>query len=462
MGVAIQDMMKRLPPWGLGTLASLLIIGWGTLPVHGAPVPFLTGQGQDVSFRSFEDDAGGFYLAWTNQEAGKLIGLCAQHIDAKSQTQWGVAGLCITARLASAKDWNGLADGRGGLMLFWDETDGVHAQRFHPGAGERPEKGILLSTSTALQPDAVADATGGTLVVWRESLPSGRSVLLAQRMDADGQPVWPKGGIRVSLRASNQTNPRVIFDNMSGMIVAWRDEANSASELRVQRIDFQANRLWGLEGMKVTAPVGASEFPQIAPLGTGEAVLAWTGAAGGTSQIFLQKVGPDPALKWGDMTLASNIPTSYNRWNPVLLGAEDGGTWIAWEDFRNQLNYQIQLNHLHEDGRSPWPGGEIAVAPAPGDQGKIAMTHDGKEGVCASWIDNRLATIGLYIQEVDGSGNRLQGKQGTRLADQLSKPSVPQLVSLRPGRVAVIWADRPKKGQWSLFWSIVPAPGPGQ
>jgi len=62
-------------------------------------------------------------------------------------------------------------------------------------------------------------------------------------LDAEGKPVWPRGGIRVSLRASHQTNPRVIYDNVSGMIVAWRDEVNSASELRVQRIDFQGNRL---------------------------------------------------------------------------------------------------------------------------------------------------------------------------------------------------------------------------
>ena len=86
---------------------------------------------------------------------------------------------------------------------------------------------------------------------------------------------------------------------MSGMIVAWRDEVNNASELRVQRIDFQANRLWTLEGLRITSPLGVSEFPQIAPLGTGEVVLAWDGSVRQTNQIFLQKVGPEPKLKWG-------------------------------------------------------------------------------------------------------------------------------------------------------------------
>src|SRR5207302_8474553 len=135
-----------------------------------------------------------------------------------------------------------------------------------------------------------------------------------------------KSGIRVSLRASYQTNPRVVYDNESGMIVAWRDEVNTASELRVQRIDFQGNRFWTLEGLSVTAPMGLSEYPQIAPAGTGAAVMAWTASQDQTNQIFLQKVGPNAALQWGDMKLASSSPILDSRWNPLLVGAEGGGT----------------------------------------------------------------------------------------------------------------------------------------
>jgi hypothetical protein len=313
-----------------------------------------------------------------------------------------------------------------------------------------------MSTSTAIQPDAVPDALGGTLVVWREAILFGtRSVIMAQRLDQDGTPLWPAGGIRVCLRASNQTNPRVVYDNMSGMIVAWRDEANNASELRVQRIDFEENRLWGLEGLKITAPVGASEYPTIASLGTGGVVIAWTGSVNQTNQIFLQRVGPEPVLKWPSPTFASRGPVAYNRWNPVLIGDDTGGTWIGWEDFRNQENFQIQLNHLSGNGSSVWSGGEIAAAPAQGEQGKMAMMGDGKDGVWLSWIDSRLSTVALYAQDVDASGRRLQGPRGRLVADQLRRPSFPQLVSLGLVKAAIAWSDKPKKNQWTLSWSIL-------
>ncbi len=438
---------------------------WGVLAynVSAAPVPFATGTGEFISFRTFEDDGGGFYLVWTDRKQDPSFALLAQHINSEGQPLWEAGGLLIAPRLFSAQDWSGLADGQGGVTLFWDEQDGVHAQRFRPdGSRRRPGNSVQMSSSTAIQPDAVPDADGGTLIVWREELPVGRSVLMAQRRDANGQPLWPQSGLRVSLRASNQTNPRVVYDNVSGLIVAWRDEVNNASELRVQRIDFQGNRLWGLEGLKVTAPVGLSEFPQIAPLGTGEVVVAWTASADQTNQIFLQKAGPERSLKWGTMPLPSRVPVQYNRWNPILLGDEDGGAWMTWEDFRNQVNYQLQINHLDGVGKSAWAGGEIAVAPGTGDQGKATMAHDGDDGVWVAWIDNRLATIGLYVQEMDGSGTLLQGKSGHLVADQLRKPSIPQLVGLKPGRAAIVWADQPKKGQWALFWAFVQAPQANQ
>ena len=84
--------------------------------------------------------------------------------------------------------------------------------------------------------------------------------------------------------------------------------------------------------------------------------------------------------------------------------------------------------------------------------------QDGKNGVWLAWIDSRLSTVGLYIQEIDGSGQRLQGPRGHLIMDDLRKPSFPQLVSLGLGKEAIIWAERPKKDQWTLSWDVVANP----
>ncbi len=423
-------------------------------PLWSAPPPPIHVQGKIISFRGFEDDAGGFYLVWAEDKVGRGTSLYAQHLSSGGQPAWGSpSGILAAEHLLSPKDWSGLADGRGGLLLFWDEPDGIHFQRFGPDGLKKTPKALHLSSMTVSQPDATNDAQGGTLVVWGEKHPSGRSVLKAQRLSVKGDPVWASGGLRISLRASHQTNPRVIFDNMSGLIIAWRDEVNQASEMRVQRIDFEGNLLWGLEGVKVFAPVGTSEFPMMVPLGTGEAVLTWTAPQRQVMQTFLQKVGPKGVLQWENGKLASGPPNASNQWNPVLAGDAEGGTWIAWEDYRDEKHYQAQLHHLKGDGTPAWGGGEIAIAPAAGDQGKIALALDQDRSVWAAWVDNRRATVGLYAQKIDQKGHRIFGPKGRLLVDRLSKPSRPQVIPLAPGQAAVVWADGPKKDRWTLHWT---------
>jgi len=438
------------------TVSVLVGLVLRVIPAYASPVPFFVGQGPAQPFRCFEDDHGGFYLVWISSATGKGYALTSQHLNSEGRSLWKSPGLLVSSQATSSQDWSGLADGQGGLTLFWDERDGVHAQRFAAdGSRRRAGNSIRISTATAIQPDAVADAIGGTLLVWRQTLAEGRSVILAQRVNQEGKPVWMPGGLRVSLRASHQTNPRVVYDNMSGMIVAWRDEANQSSELRVQRIDFEGNRLWTLEGLRITAPLGAAEFPAIVPAGTGSVAIAWTEGVNQTNQTRLQKVGPDPVLKWESPVFAASGAGPHNCWNPLLFGDEAGGTWIAWEDYRDQVNYQLELNHLNASGVSLWPVGEIAVAPAPGDQGKTAITGNGNKGVWLAWIDNRLATVGLYLQEIDGSGSRNLGDGGRLIADHLSRPSRPQLVSLSAGRTAVIWTEQSRKDQWILSWVTI-------
>jgi len=100
------------------------------------------------------------------------------------------------------------------------------------------------------------------------------------------------------------------------------------SELRVQRIDFQEeNRLWTLEGLKITAPVGRFGIPQYLSIRDGGSRhrLGWGPSRQNETKIFSSKGRPgNRTLKWGDKTLASNIPILYNRWNPVLVGDEEG------------------------------------------------------------------------------------------------------------------------------------------
>lgn len=432
------------------------VFAQGRQPEDG-PRPFVSQLNSAPFSRLYEDDHGGFYMVWTREDTPKHPILYAQRFDRQVQGVWSSSAQVVAPHLSTASDWSGLADGQGGLTLFWDESDGIHAQRFKmDGTRMRELPSVLMSTATAIQPQAVPDASGGTFIVFLKKIEPNRSVLMAQHFDVQGQRQWVSGGIRASLRPSSQSNPRIVYDDMSGMIVAWRDIYNEASELRMQRVDSQGNLLWGPEGVRVTGPMGAADSPIIAPLKAGAAVVAWNMEEYLQKRIYLQRVGPDPALQWGPHgRMASDPNVRYHRWDPVLRSDGFGGIWIAWQDFRNQLTYQIQVNHLNSEGLPAWVMGEISVAPAPGDQGRVAMMEDGEGGVWLAWIDNRNATVGLYAQHIDDKGRRLLGVSGKLLVANIEKPSTPQIVSLGEGRAVIAWTQRHSNKEYALYWQVL-------
>ena len=111
-------------------LSVLFGVGLVAFPSHASPSdPFFIGKGPVQRFRCFEDDHGGFYLVWIGGQEAKTLTLMSQHVSPAGRWLWSSPGLVISSQVTSSEDWSGLADGQGGLTLFWDEADGVHAQR---------------------------------------------------------------------------------------------------------------------------------------------------------------------------------------------------------------------------------------------------------------------------------------------------------------------------------------------
>src|ERR1035438_7542314 len=139
----------------LGALAGVI----STVYAYDSAASSYVGQGAVKPFRAFEDDRGGFYITWADIGMDQAWALRAQHMDSAGHALWDSSGILVSSSISSMKDWSGLADGRGGLTLFWDERNGVHAQRFlSDGERLRPGASVLMSTMAAIQPDAVADA----------------------------------------------------------------------------------------------------------------------------------------------------------------------------------------------------------------------------------------------------------------------------------------------------------------
>ena len=434
----------------------------GRQPVPRSETPYVTLAANAFSFRTFEDDHGGFYLIWPQMENGQST-LMAQHMDAQGITLWPGLGLTLVQALDPDSAWDAAHDANGGVLLSWEKNGHVLAQRFDPNgkpAWEVRRERVSVDVSTQSAPTLVADGSGGAFVVWQDQLPLPRQVLMAQHINAFGAPLWSSKGSRVSLRPSEQKSARIVYDGNAGVIVVWNDFREDASQLQAQRLNYQGNRLWGLEGILVTAPAGEPDrAPHLGEVGRGSAVFAWKASSSAADRLFLQLADASGKLRWGQGIELNK--GNWQEWNPVLHGDGAGGTWVAWEDFRNNQNWVAYAEHLKVDGTPGWPGIETAMTTIHSDQGHLGITDDGQGGILTSWVDNRNGTVGVYLQEINPQGTALLGPDGLLIVNHLVNPQSPRIISLTPGLAAVFWADAVSKGHWALYWKRVPLTPPG-
>jgi hypothetical protein len=441
-------------------LCSTSVFAQGRHPAAPGLQPFLTEQSDAFRFRSIEDDHGGFYLVWTHEVSPGSFTLNAQHVNDQGATLWALPGKPVVQALSSIDNWDIFPDGHGNLTLTWIAADLPRLQRYDAGGQALWPNDLTVTASSApcRAPTGVVDALGGVYLVWSEKDFPDRWVLVAQHTDLQGKSNWYVNGIRVSQRPSEQRHPRMVYDGQAGVIIAWKDFRESASQMQAQRLDYRGNRLWGDQGIVITAPAGPPhEAPILEPLGNGQAVLAWVAQQSGKNRLFLQSMTAAGAFRWAALGL--NITFGdWDQWNPVLYGDGQGSIWTGWEDFRNGSQWQVYVGNLNSDAHIVWPSGEVALAPYTADQGKLALVDDGLKGVFGVWVDNRLGHPGIYAQEVNSQGLLLMGPQGTPVIKNMTDAGLPKIINLAEGRAAVFWTDKPAKGRWAFYWTALQTP----
>ncbi|HVO33109.1 MAG TPA: hypothetical protein VMU17_04280 [Elusimicrobiota bacterium] len=437
-------------------VAAASAYGMGRRPQGTSPIPLAAEKSDAIDYRMIEDDQGGFYALWSHEASTDTFSVYGQHIDTAGGATWDKPGIPLAHGIPDDISWDGFADGKGGFIVTWNEDGAIKAQRFGANGKGKWDENLRINTSSSpvSRPVGIADADSGAFIIWPEKRYSERWVLVAQHVNGSGIDIWNPDGQRISLYPSNQRDPRVVYDGASGAVVAWRETRDRAVRVQAQRLDYQGNLLWGQEGALVTTPAGAAaDFTRIEPLGRGMTVTAWLTSMSGVSRLMLQGISAEGHPLWDPRGLQFS-PGGWDEWNPFLLAAGDGTAWAGWEDHRNLEHWQIYVGAADRQGQPLFESNDFALAPSRSDQGRIALAEDGRHGLFGVWLDNRLGDDALFMQRIDDQGHRRLGESGRLLVRNLRKPQPPKMITLAPGRAAVLWADAINPGEWGLYWVL--------
>ena len=377
------------------------------------------------------------------------------------------------------------ADGSGGAIIVWSAGKGARVQRID-SQGNRlwgsEGRQIYSYSKHPVGPLAAGDDKGGAILAWTDENPTSEEIpqwgIYVQRLDAEGNVVWPEGGISISAGPFDVNHSQVemitesliglINDGASGAILLWYNEIQTGDSwkttMHAQRINADGGCLWGEQGIQIC---GTSPDPRWAKLisdGSGGAVVVWEDNRGPDTDIYAQRISSDGRLLWPD----TGIPVanaSNAQLSPQIVSDGLGNFIVVWIQSPG-LSYHvgdadIYAHKINSNGESLWSDGKgVPVCTAAGSQEHPQVASDGSGGCIVVWHDTRnRPNRDAYAQRLNSEGKVLWETDGVLVGEipGVDKSSVEagsydvQVAGDGAGGAIIVWQVAPTSATTGAF-----------
>jgi len=399
------------------------------------------------------DGSGNAIVVWADERNGNSD-IYAQKLDGGGNRVWAADVRVDSDSGTATQRFPAMAlDGSGDAIVVWgDYRNGngdIYAQRLD-GSGSRlwvSDRQVNSDSGTAWQdfPTVAVDGNGAAVVAW-EDRRGGRWDIYAQRLDEDGDRLWA-GDVCVNFDTgtAGQHWPAVAVDGSGNAVVVWIDERNGTWDVYAQRLDGSGNRLWGGDG-RVNFGSGMADHcipPAVAVDGGGNAIVVWEDKRDDRWDIYAQKLDGGGSRLWAaDVRVKSNIGTAGDWSPPSVVVGRNGNAAVAWKDSRNG-KWDIYAQELDGSGNPLWAA-DVRINSDNGtaDQQYPDVAVDGSRNAFVVWGDLRNGDRDIYLQKLDGSGNRLWAADVRVNSDSSTKGQYRPAVAVdADGNAAVVWED---------------------
>lgn len=309
-----------------------------------------------------------------------------------------------------------------------------------------PVNGIPLCSATGSQllPVMVSDGAGGAIVAWHDNRAAGGGVCYAQRVDANGTPLWSANGIPLSTTGDPGT-PAIASDGAGGAFVVF---AGQGTNPHVQWVNAAGAVQWGVDGIAIATTTTTRDLAITRDLnGGGGCIVVWRedNGAAGSSDIIGQRVNSSGNLQWG--AAGKVVSSNMNNENvPAVVSDNAGGCWVAWVDAGSGPKI-IRLDSNGNGITNRIPLGPTSSNRVPN------VIADGASGVVVAWTGS-----GAFTQRLSSAGDKLWGNSGVTLSLSGGRPT---LMADGGGGAIITWEDN-GSGNFNVYAQHVNGAGASQ
>jgi hypothetical protein len=385
----------------------------GTLQYVSSGLSVCSASGRQESPICQPDGIGGLTTVWRDYRFSQDGDLYAQRVDASGSLVWAFNGIKICGASgpqsapAIVSDVSPDSTGAFGSFIIWSDerdTPTIYAQHVRPnGTTLWAGDGVPIVAPSAAQfsPSAIADGNGGAILTWTQQGSDGWDVW-AQRIAADGSPLWGAAGVRLCGAPGDQYAPVLVTDDAQGAWFAWQDDRDVAVAVYVQHVDAAGTPQLAADGVRICVQANDQVAPALAQ-DTGNGVyVAWTDSRTGTD-LYAQHLDASGALQWDAGGVAACAGSGTHAFASAVPDGS-GGVILAWEDTRNGGS-DVFAQRLQSNGSALWAVGGAAVSTASSNQYQVSAVPDGTGGAVMLWTDTRGGTVDLYAERIPVPGS---------------------------------------------------------
>ena len=143
-----------------------------------------------------------------------------------------------------------------------------------------------------------AFTTAGTYAVTcqvTDSAAPPRTDQATTQIDVISQSNWP---VAVSTAPGSQYAVQIAPDGSGGAVMAWHDQRGGTyNDIYAQRVDQSGKPLWSADGVAVCTANYSQQLPQITAGLSGSAIITWCDSRSGHYDIYAQRVNRDGTLE---------------------------------------------------------------------------------------------------------------------------------------------------------------------
>jgi hypothetical protein len=426
---------------------SPIIAQWNTSSAVNTPVSLSVLDQQEV--RLVSDSFGGAILVWEDFRANaSFADIYLQGVNANGYPKWSPNGIGICTNIFDQRNASICAAPAGSAIIAWqDFRNGnwdIYTQKVDSiGYTQWASNGVPVCNKPLHQTDvkSVPDLNGGAFFVWVDSV-IGSYDIYAQHIDANGNMLWSSSGLPVCTAFDKQNNPRIELDGSGGCIITWMDKRFGDYDIYAQRIDANGNIKWQANGTLVVAyPLNQSN-PKIDPDGMGGAIISWQDFRNNLDyDVYAQRIDSVGVAKWATpgVAICSIVGSSQSAVEICSKGGINGAI-IAWKDGRAGIGVsQVYIQRIDLNGQVKWQNNGLLV----GNGINPNLCEDGDGGVIVTWQDSTLGDWNVLSQRIDSSGNFIWSAGGVAVGNAIASQSSPKNVP--DGKGGSIYAFQDKR-----------------